>query len=257
MRTRPLLALTAALGGLNGCDDRAQLGPSPAADPGSVEGGGFLAAPNLTGVRHERQVIVLDGTAAPGSRVRLESAAGGLTATTDAAGRWRFNLPASPEARLFGLSLQVGERVVRAQGDVLVTPSGQAAMLLAGGGAVTPGAAGPPRITAFDFDRQGAAIVSGVAPAGVAISLRIDARQAAAGRARADGRFSLSLPQPVAAGPHEVELVGDAFRSSVKVDATPASPLVGTRVRTSLTGQGLRADWTTPGGGVQSTWVLN
>ena len=256
MRTRLLLALTAALGGLAGCGDRQARGKHPQIDAGALEGEGFLAAPALTGVRAEGQMILLEGTAAPGAQMQLEGA-GRLATTTDRTGRWRFRLPASPEARVFGLSLRLAGRVVRAQGDVLVTPSGHAAMLLAGGGAVTPSATGAPRITAFDFDRQGAAIVSGVAPRGSAISLRIDGRQAAAGAVGPDGRFSLSLPQPVSAGAHAVELVGDAFRANVQIDSTPAPPMTDAALRTSLTAQGLRVDWTTPGGGVQSTWVLN
>lgn len=256
MRTRLLMAASVAVVALAACGGRPQ--PEPAPAPKGEADAGYVAAPALTGARAEAGEAVLEGAAAPGARVRLAEPSGAATqAIANAEGRWRLRLPAPPEPRVFGLSMTTAGRVVQAQGYILLTPGGRAMLLRAGAGATSPGEPGSPRIAAFDFDREGGAVVSGVATPNAALSVRVDGRQAGAGRAGADGRFSLALPQPISPGVRRIEVVGDTFRSAIAVDASPAAPLTAGPFRASGGAEGLRADWLTPGGGLQSTWILN
>ena len=49
---------------------------------------------------------------------------------------------------------------------------------------------------------------------------------------------------------------GDATENPVEVDATPAPALASGPFRAAAVAGGLRVDWMTPGGGVQSTILL-
>jgi hypothetical protein len=252
------MAAPMALATLAACDGA---GPPPPAEAPKAEteaSGGYVAAPTVTGARAAGGEAVLEGTAKPGARVRLGEPRGGETfAVADGSGRWRMRLPAPTAPKIFGLSMTMDGRLVQAQGYILLTPDGRAVLLRAGAGASAPGEPGSPRIAAFDFDREGGAVVSGVATPNAALSVRVDGRPSGAGRSGADGRFNLALAQPITGGVHQIEIVGDAFRSAVAVDARPAAPLAAGPFRAVASADGLRADWLTPGGGLQSTWILN
>jgi hypothetical protein len=171
----------------------------------------------------------------------------------DAAGRWSLRLPAAGEPRIFGLSETIGRRQAQAQGYVLLTPRGPAALLRAGAGAIRLDARRGPAPGAIDFDAEGGAVVSGLAPADTAVFVRVDGHQPAEGRSDGQGRYSVALGQPIARGQHTVDVNGDDFASTVQVTVTPAEPLVSRPLRSQFTKAGLRIDWRTPGGGVQST----
>ena len=257
MRTRLLMAAAVALAVLAACNGAGRA-PAEAPKAETEASGGYVAAPMLASARTAGGETVLEGTARPGARVRLGEPRGGETfAVADESGRWRMRLPAPAEPKIFGLSMAMDGRVVQAQGYILLNPAGRAALLRAGAGATAPGEPGSPRIAAFDFDREGGAVVSGVATPNAALSVRVDGRPSGAGRSGVDGRFNLALAQPITGGVHEIEIVGDAFRSAVAVDARPAAPLTAGPFRAVAGADGLRADWLTPGGGLQSTWILN
>jgi hypothetical protein len=248
--------LAAALAGCNGKpappQSEASAGEAPPANAG------YAPAPSLSGAESSASGVRLEGRAQPGARVRLAQPSGeALYATPDEEGRWSLLLPAAKTARIFGLSMAADGRQVQAQGYVLVTATGRAALLRAGAGAIVLGPVRPERLTAVDFDRQGAAVVSGRADPDASISVRVDGRPSAFGRADAAGRFSLPLPQPLTGGPHQVQIVGDAFSDTAEIDAAPAQTLSGGPFRAFEAAGGLRADWMTPGGGVQSTWILS
>jgi hypothetical protein len=141
---------------------------------------------------------------------------------------------------------------VQAQGYLLVGPRGEAALLRAGAAAMRLDRPAGSRIATVDFDGEGGALLSGWAAAGTDVAIRLDGH--AAGDARADdtGRFTYALPR-LSPGPHRVEATGVAFTDVVAFDTTPAAPLVGGPLHSQLTARGFRADWLTPGGGVQST----
>lgn len=250
----PILALAAAAV-VAGCGRRPP--PSAAAPPAAATKADYTGSPEVQKVRLANGAPTLEGSAAPQAVVRLAMPAGtAFTTRADASGRWRLALPAAPEPRIFGLSQRTGGRLVQAQGYVLVGPRGKAALLRAGGGARRLDPAAGPRLGAVDFDRDGAAIVSGAAPARAWISLRLDGRQAAEARADAGGHFDVALTR-LAPGAHALEVLGDGFTSAARVDITPPAPLVAGPLHSQFTKGGLRADWLTPGGGEQSTVLLD
>jgi hypothetical protein len=159
--------------------------------------------------------------------------------------------------RIFGLSAKADRRLSQGQGYVLVTPQGPAALLRAGAGAIRLDARPTPSLSAIDFDREGGAVVSGLAPPQGLVFLRLDGRQIAEIRADAAGRYAIALNQPVPPGAHTVEVTGDSFTNTAQVDVAPAAPLASGPMRSQFTKAGLRIDWLTPGGGVQSTVLLD
>jgi hypothetical protein len=211
----------------------------------------------VRGVAREpgRATVVLSGQALPGAQVRLASPAGQhVEAQADSAGAWTLTAPATGAA-IYGLSQQAEGRRDQAQGYLAVLPSGSpaAAVLRSGAGAVTfnPTAARP-AITAIDYDGTGAAIVSGWAAARQPLKVSVDGAVVDEGAAAADGRFFLSLPKPLAAGTHAVQVMGPVGAAQVSVDIAPSAPLAGV-LRASRRGAGWRLDWATPSGGVQTT----
>ncbi|HZL00286.1 MAG TPA: hypothetical protein VFC47_10325, partial [Caulobacteraceae bacterium] len=158
--------------------------------------------------------------------------------------------------RLFGVSMVSDARTVQAEGYLAITPDGQGAQLRAGSGTLVLGA--PPRVPrllAVDFDAQGVVVVSGSAPPGAMVRVRIDSVERGAALADRAGRFSLAIEEPLAPGDHRVEIA--AAGTSLAIDAAivapvaPAGPFSATRIA-----GGWRIDWLTPGGGRQTTLIF-
>jgi len=220
----------------------------------------YLAPPRVEAVRAGVGGLVLSGTAPPGGKARLATPAGqAMYAPVDANGRWAIALPPSQQPRIFGLSATVRQRQAQAEGYVLVTPAGQAALLRAGASALRIDRPARPGLRAVDFDRGGGLEVSASVPPGATVIVRLDGRQAAEGRADAAGRYEASLgsPTPVRAGAHQLQLFGDGFSDQATVQLSAGPPLADGPVRSQLTSAGLRVDWMTPGGGVQSTLLIH
>ena len=206
--------------------------------------------------------LSLAGAATPGGQVRLASPAGEARfATVDAQGRWTLVLPPAEDPRIFGLSVAMKGRSAQAEGYVLVTPTGQGALLRAGAGAER---IDPPRqrgLRSLDFDRGGGLEVSAQAVPDSTVIVQLDGRQAAQGRADPAGgyRVSLGAQSPVKPGTHLIQLFGDGFSllDQVRVQMTPAGALAQGPLHSQVTAAGLRVDWMTPGGGVQSTLLIH
>jgi hypothetical protein len=226
----------------------------------AAQEGTYVAPPRVDAVRLAPNGVILSGSAPAGGKVRLATPAGqAMIAAADARGRWTITLPPAAESRIFGLSATADGRQTQAEGYVLVTPAGQAALLRSGTGALRidqPARAG---LRAIDFDRGGGLEVSATVPPGATVILRLDGRQAAEGRADARGHYAVSLgsPTPIRAGTHEVQVFGDGFSDRAVVQVTPAAPLAEGPLRSQLTPAGLRVDWMTPGGGEQSTLLIH
>ncbi len=248
----------AALALLSACDRS-----SPRAE---ARGGARRAAANesayhpppaVDGVGHDEGRVVLAGTAQPGARVRLATPDGRIVPVI--AGRdglWRIVLAPSPDMRLYSLSMIDGGRIVQSEGYLAVAPD-VVAQLRAGAGATILGpATGGPRVTAVDYDSKGGCVVSGVAAAGQTVAVRIDGADRGGVRADPTGRFSLALDEPIATGPHTVDVVAGGKRASVQLDVTPAAPMPAIPLRAARTADGWRVDWTTPGGGLQTTLLF-
>jgi hypothetical protein len=244
-----------ALALLAGCD---RSSPRAAARRGArraaANESAYHPAPAVDGVTREDGRVVLSGRAQPGAPVRLATPEGRLVAVVASReGRWRIVLPPSPNMRLYSLSMIDGGRIVQSEGYLAVAPD-LTAQLRSGAGAAIYGAqAWSPRITAVDYDSKGGCVVSGVAAAGQAVTILIDGVDRGEVRADATGRFSLPLDEPIGAGPHRLDLMTGGQRASVSVAVTPAGAMPAIPLKAARTGYGWRVDWTTPGGGVQTT----
>jgi hypothetical protein len=249
--------LVAALG-LVGCGSRTPA-PGPEGEATAQETGN-LSPPQLDVVHAGASGITLAGSAPASGKVRLATPAGQANfATADAHGRWTLVLPPASEARIFGLSASEHGRQIQAEGYVLVTSQGQAALLRAGTGALRIDPPARPGLRAIDFDRGGGVEISAQVAPGATVILRLDGREAAEGRASATGRYAVSLGSqtPIRPGVHLVQVSGDGFADQVTVQLSPAAPLAQGPVRSQLSPAGLRVDWMTPGGGVQSTLLVH
>ncbi len=252
------LAICLAVSLTDGCARSTAPQGGSTADARRVADNGYMDAPVITSSRREGAAIVLSGRAVPASRIMLGGGLGRtVSATADAEGRWNVAVEVDEAPRMLTLRATTGDQVVRFEQDLLATPSGRVVTLRAGAGAVTSDPPGTPRMAAFDFDSQGAAVVSGAAPTGALLSLRLNGRQVGTGRVEASGWFHMPLPQPISGLNQKVEVLGDTFQLESTFDVTPAAALAGGAYRVLSGPDAVRVDWTTPGGGVQSTWVLN
>ncbi len=249
-----LVALT-VLGGCDGGATRVARRPNPRR-VGANESAYHLA-PTVQTADREGGRIVLAGRAQPGAPVRLATPEGRVISVVAGADRgWRITLPPSPDMRLYSLAMIDGGRMVQSEGYLAVAPD-IVAQLRAGAGASSLGAATDgPRVTAVDYDSKGGCVVSGVAAPGGAVMISIDGVERGAVRGDGSGRFSLALDEPIAPGPHTIALVESGRRSDVTLDVTPPGPLPAIPIRAERTGSGWRVDWTTPGGGLQTTLLF-
>ncbi|RYF95528.1 MAG: hypothetical protein EON95_01060 [Caulobacteraceae bacterium] len=239
--------------------DASWRGDAPKAPADLAADAGYLKPPTLTASQGQPDgSILLTGQAEPGARIRLGAPmAEPLTASADAAGRWSFRLPPSTEVRLFGLSMSQGDRQVQSQGYLTILPGGRAVQLRSGASAFVYGAASdPPRLLTVDFDSDGAASVSGSARAGSGLSLRIDRVARGVGKTDSQGRFHLAVDRPLNAGALTFEMAGDSGEQS-QVVVVSAAPELAAPFRALRAGSAWRIDWMTPGGGVQSTLILD
>ena len=169
-------------------------------------------------MRLDGESLQISGSAPGSSQVRLATPEGkALFAEADAKGGWRLATPRGSQPQIYGLSATGGGRTVQSEGYLLLTPDGEAALLRAGTGALRVGRTGKNDLDAVDFDREGGAVVS---------------------------------------GRRQIDVFGDATENPVEIEATPAAALSSGPFRAAAVAAGLRVDWMTPGGGVQSTILL-
>ncbi len=200
--------------------------------------------------------IGLIGTGDPGSRIRLATPSGQVTlATADSRGFWRMVIPGATELRLFGLSMSQAARTIQAQGYLAATPGGEFGQLRAGAGAlVIPRSGAGLRISAIDFDAQGAAVVSGFGVPSRPVAVAVDGEARGGEPADGAGRFTMGL-EPLSPGDHSLAVTQGAAHAQAVVSVSPAAPLAGP-FRAERTQTGWRIDWLTPGGGIQTTLLV-
>lgn len=226
--------------------------------PKSATVAGYLTPPRVLAARAGRGGTALAGLAMPGARVRLGEPNGQLRyATTNADGLWTVVVPPSAGVRLFGVAMIVDGRPVQAEGYLAVTPDGRAAQLRAGGGTlVLAPPSRRPLILALDFDRDGAAMISGVGTVDAEIGLRLDRTAAGGSTIDRQGRFSFAMSRPMTAASHELELSGEGGEDVVAVATARPGPL-DRPFRASRLPGAWRIDWMTPGGGAQTTLLFD
>jgi len=255
-----VLAISIAAGLVSACAPKAN-DPIPPADVQSAQVG-YLQAPRLTATTLSDRSFSVKGIAAKGARVRLSSPEGQAFGTTaDDQGVWQIDVPrnaARPQqALLFGLSEDIEGRIIQAEFYVALLPDPQVpvVMLRAGTGAQTLFNGAAFAITTADFDGAGGLTVSGFAPAGKPVKASLEGSGAIETFAGQDGRFSLGLAPSTPAVARQIEIQSGVDHRTLSLDVSahrlPAVTLADT---TRLVG-GWRIDWTTPSGGVQTTYI--
>ena len=230
-------------------------GAPPVAGAARQDEAAYLAPPVVDRVSAEAGATRLEGRAAAGARVRLASPGGGELAATAQGGRWSLVVPGAGAPRVFGLSQSLEGRTTQAEGYVFLAPDG-GGWLLRSGGAARPLGAAPPRGLVIDYDRSGGAVVSGQGPAGALLIAQLDGRRAGEGRADPKGRFEIRLNGPAPMGESRLRVFGEGLNLETRIRLSPPAPPEGGPVRAEDRGQGLRVDWMTPGGGIQTTQII-
>ena len=234
-------------------------GSAKTADKADSAEAGYVAPPTLEATRRTGSGVALSGHGTPDADLRLGSPTGEVVmGKVDALGQWSVTVPNEAGVRLFGLSTIHDGRTVQAEGYVMVADGGEVALLRAGAGARRLAAeSSSPRILAVDVDREGGAVVSGVAAPGAGLNVRVDRVTRGGGRADDEGRFFISLTDSLSPGVHDIQVGGEGGENAVAVAISPAAPLTYGPVRADRTGMGWRIDWMTPGGGVQTTLLID
>lgn len=248
---------------LGGCGEAKKSEWRPQKAPASTQTdaaeAGYVAPPRVEQASRVPAGLLLTGVGVPGASIRLGAPTGEtIVGETDSLGQWSLTAPLGQGVRLYGLSMTRGGRTVQAEGYVVITPEGSVALLRAGTGAWR--LAGPsvsPNILAIDVDPEGGGVISGMATPGAGLGVRVDRTPRAVGQAADDGRFVLSLSEPLSPNNHDIQVSGEGGEQRVTVETSPAARLVDGPVRAQRLDNAWRIDWMTPGGGVQTTFLMN
>ncbi len=258
MRPGPALRWRASLA-LSGILVAAACGPAqgpPASAASRQDEAAYLPPPSIDRMAPAPGGLLVDGAAAPGAGVRLASPGGdGLAATADASGRWRLSVPMPDGPRIFGLSQTQSGRTTQAEGYVFLSPEGRGWLLRAGAAARPLGTASAGGMV-VDHDRNGGAVISGRGPADALLVAQVDGRRAGEARTDASGRFEIRLNGPAPTGESRLRVFGEGLNLETLLRVSPPAPLDAGPMRVVVQGQGLRIDWLTPGGGIQTTQIL-
>lgn len=229
-------------------------GPAPTGASGqarTVETA-WMAPARLDAVDFGADGLIVTGTARPGDRVVLtDSADVSVAGSTGADGRFSIRLTAPRTPALYRAEIQSGRDEARAGSWLILTPGpGSLAAVLTAGGAARP-LNGSGLLSGIDYDGVGL-LVSGTAAPGAPVSVTLDEGPAQSAPVNARGRYVARFAA-VPPGAHRVRAVQREQARSVTLTLTePADELAVT-----ATGVGARIDWPTPGGGGQSTWIID
>jgi hypothetical protein len=256
------LIAAVALVTVSGCQPGPPSGTEKASSEKAISEAGYLTTPEITGAtRSANGAVLLLGRAEPQAVVRLVSPEGqAFAATAGADGSWRVDLPAADSLRMFALAADEAGRSVHAQGAVVVAPSPSPAALMvrAGSGALPVGpSSARPVIQAVDYDPGGFAAVAGLAPANATVRLSLDGAFAGEARADSQGRFEvLAANRALSLGRHTVLAATATANAETQVAIEGFAPL--DAPYRAIREPGLwRVEWVPPGGGLQTTLVLD
>lgn len=253
-RTALLAGFLAATLAIGAC--RARPDQEPATVLTEAEKAGYLPAPEIAQVvPGPAGGVIVHGAAKPGGRIRATTPSGeAYGATADRDGRFALELPAREATLLVALSVEERGRSTPAEGWLFV-PTGElsrAALLRPGAAAEVLGAE-PGALAAVDYDLAGGAALSGKVDANVAVRISVDGSQAGEAVSGADGRYQLRLAR-LSPGARRIQVAAGDDRVERDVALAAAAP-AGAFGAVRESG-GWRVNWNTPGGGVQSTFIL-
>lgn len=247
---------------LNACE-RPSVADAPAIAP--TDKGGYVAPPALTAAARDGDgETELSGLAPVGAEVRLRDPDGAAySATADRDGSWAVRLPPSASPRMFAFEGALDDRLLHAEGAILVLPApGPPALLTRAGVGALPVSTGGGGLSILSIDEDGAGggAVSGYAAPRAPVRLVLDDVAVGVGEADDQGRFTLldlSARTPFSPGSHviRVESRNAAVQGALVVEGPRAlgdQPFAATR-----TANGWRIDWRIPGGGQQATLVFD
>jgi hypothetical protein len=255
-------AIIALVGGLTlAACGRATDGRAPLSGAAADSDADYAAPPTVLSAQRLGDQVMVTGRGQPNSRLRLQTPDGqAFGGTSGADGAWTMPAPAPDGPRLYAVAEEVGGRIVRAEGYLAALPSGRpAAILRAGLGAQALGAAANRlQFGAVDYDSAGWAYVSGMAPPLAILRLQIDGQPPLDLKADSEGRFSQPLkPAELAPGSHHLAVVSANQTAKADIAVSPTSPISGSPYQGRRQGAAWRIDWRTPGGGMQTSLILD
>ena len=252
--------LTVAIA-LASCGPAPSPAPSEAALPAEATEAGYIAPPQLVSAARTGAGLRLAGQAPAGGNVHLASPDGQVfNAVAGSDGRWRIDLPAAAQPRMFALSVDAAGHVLRSEGAVIVAPAPAYPLLLArAGAAALPAGDGAraPAIVSVDYDRGGGVSIGGFAAPGSALRLTVDGVQAGQAQADGRGRFGVAVTGGQARpGAHIFAVQTAAGAVSARaILSTP--PELDAPFRAVREAGAWRIDWAPPGGGAQTTVLID
>ena len=222
----------------------------------------YAQPPELQTARREPQnMVALIGVSRPDAMIRLASPDGGaIGAKASHDGAWSLTVPGGPAPRLYSLSEDQPGQPLRARGYVaaLPAPGAPAAILRPGAGVDSLGAADAGlTITGVDFDRSGVGVASGRAKAGEVVRITLDGTEVGEDTTSPEGVFAVPLSQSLHGGAHVLSAQARSGAASAAFRADATAPLLKPGFLATRERDAWRIDWTTPGGGVQTTIIFD
>jgi hypothetical protein len=257
-RSSRIALAAAALAALCACGKAEAPSRRPPAEPAQTD---YVQPPEADRAVRTPVGATLSGAGAPEARIRLAAPDGSaIGATVSAAGQWTAPQLPVGGVRLLSLSEDVGGRLVRAIGYVALLPEpGPAAVVLRPGAGARSLEQGPRplSIAAIDFDRAGAAIVSGRSAPSQPVRLFMDGAEAGEGHADARGFYAITLSEPLKPTAHALTVHSPAGQAGATFDSSRSLTMTAPPFAAARQTGAWRIDWISPGGGVQTTLVFD
>ena len=222
----------------------------PAPRPADVERSNWMVPPRLDAADFSGDGVVVSGHAEPNRRVVLSDQTGlAAAASADAQGAFSIRLAARSGLSLWRIDMASGAEEARTGQWLAVSTTDRTVVVLRAGASARP--VGPAGLLATaDYD-GGGLLVAGRASPGQQVQVALNEGLVRTALADESGWYEARFP---AVGPgahrlraqsattlHEVPLVLTAPSGALDFAREPA---------------GLRIDWSPPGGGAQSTWIV-
>ena len=222
----------------------------PAPRPADVEQSAWMVPPRFDGVDFSGDGVVVSGQAEPNRRVVLTDQTGrAAAASADAQGAVTVRLPGRPGLSLWRIDMATGAEEARTGQWLAVSTTDRTAVVLRAGASARP--VGPAGLLATaDYD-GGGLLVAGRASPGQQVQVVLDEGPVRTAVADENGWYEARFPA-VAPGARRLRAQSGATLHEVPlVLAAPSGALDFAREP-----GGLRIDWSPPGGGGQSTWIV-